>query len=407
MKRKKTILILGASADQLFAIKTAKKMGLYVIALDMNSKSIGFKYADNYAVISTKDIKNIFRYIDDFQKRKWKIDGVLTMGSDIPQIVSEISRHIGTPGITKQTAYWCTNKYEMKKRFREKGVPIPWFEEINDFLHLKKIIKEKGFPLVIKPVDRSGARGVFRLTEKDDIEKLYNISLSYSFSQRVMIEEYLEGLQISTESIIYEGKVYTPGFADRNYELLEKMAPYIIENGGWMPSVLSEEKKRPVLELLEKAVSALKIENSVMKGDIVLTKEGPKIIEVAGRLSGGDFSAGLIPLSIGVNIVETMIDISVGNKPKLEKLKPNKCVHVANRYFFSKTGTLKRIEGIENIRKYNWLNKIEFYHDLGDKVKKTEHHGERLGCFVVTAKTRDELEKRIQIIYKTTKIIIS
>ncbi|MBN2374046.1 ATP-grasp domain-containing protein [bacterium] len=400
-----TILLLGASADQLFAIRTAKAMGLRVLTVDMNPQSPGFAMADDYAVVSTRDVPALIDFLDGYHGNGNNICGVLVMGSDIPQVVSALAEHLGTPGISMESALLSTHKYNMKRRFRECGVPVPWFSLVNSVEDLHSILKERDFPLVIKPVDRSGARGVFRLTENDDLDSLYEESKRISFCGQVMVEEYLPGLQISTETVMYKSKAYTPGFADRNYEMLEIYAPQIIENGGWVPSIVNAAQRAAVESLVERAGLALGVTDGVVKGDVVLTDEGPVMIEMAARLSGGDFSESLIPLGCGVNIVEAAINIAIGREPDFDALKPKWNRGVVNRYFFPKPGRLLHVKGIDEARKKPWLKKLEFWYQPGDIVPQVRSHADRFGVFIVTGDTREESVERAEWVYRTIEIV--
>ena len=96
-----------------------------------------------------------------------------------------------------------------------------------------------------------------------------------------LVESFLDGLQISTESLMYRGKASTPGFADRNYEFLDTYAPYIIENGGWVPSRVTPDQRARVEQVMEDAALALDITDGVVKGDVVWTGDGPVVIELA------------------------------------------------------------------------------------------------------------------------------
>jgi len=400
-----TVLLLGASADQIFAIKTAKAMGLRVLTVDMNPQSPGFTLADDYAVISTRDLTALKDFLDDYKRNGHHVAGVLTMGSDIPQAVVELADYLDTPSIAMESAILATHKYKMKCRFREHDVPVPWFSLVNSADELRAIVKDRGYPLIIKPVDRSGSRGVFRLIEGCDLDSLFTQSQEVSFCGQVMVEEYLDGLQISTESVMYESKAYTPGFADRNYEMLEVYAPHIIENGAWVPSMLDREQRRDVEALVEKAALALGVTSGIVKGDVVLTSDGPVMIEMAARLSGGDFSESLIPLGCGVNIVEAAINIAIGNKPDLSKLEPKWEKGVVNRYFFPAPGRLIRIEGEGEVRRQPWLKKLEFWYKPGDIVPQVCSHADRFGVFIATGDTREEAEERAAWVYDTIKII--
>ncbi len=242
----KTILLLGASADQVFAIRTAKEMGLRVVTVDQNPRSPGFALADDHAVVSTRDLSALKAFADSYRAQGKRIDGVMVMGSDIPQIVVELAQHLGTFHIPMEAAQISVDKYRMKCRFREHGVRLPWFELLRSKDDLARAIKEHGYPLVIKPLDRSGARGVFYLREGADWGALYEASRAESFAGQVMVEEFVPGPQLSTETILHRGKAYTVGLADRNYELLEKMAPRIIENGATVPADMDAEAQRKV-----------------------------------------------------------------------------------------------------------------------------------------------------------------
>ncbi|MCJ7790051.1 MAG: ATP-grasp domain-containing protein [Candidatus Atribacteria bacterium] len=399
----KMLLLLGASRDQLYAIKTAHEMGIKVIVVDMNPNSIGFKYADDYRVISTRDVSALTKFIVEYQKVK-KIDGVITMGSEIPDIIAELCYQFGWVGPSKQTAYWGINKYAMKYRFKECGIPIPYFSLVNSVKQLKEIINKIGYPVVIKPVDRSGSRGVYKIEESDDICALYNESKKFSYSNQIMVEEYLEGLQISTETVLYDNKAETPGFADRNYELLNRFAPRIIENGGTVPSSLSEREQKRVKSLVVNAARALGVKRGIAKGDVVMTNKGLYVIEMAVRLSGGDFSESLIPLGCGVNIVKAAINIALGEKPNFSELKPKFNKGVVNRYLFPEEGVFKSASNLDLVKKKKWLKKLEFFYNIGDEYRNPTSHANRFGVFIVTGGAREEAIERSKWVYNTLKI---
>ena len=122
-----------------------------------------------------------------------------------------------------------------------------------------------------------------------------------------MIEKFMKGPQVSTESLVIDGKAFTPGFSDRNYEFLNHFAPHIIENGGQLPSKLRTSTKKLVNNLIQKCSESMGIQNGVLKGDIVITNGKPFIIEIATRLSGGYFCSHEIPLNTGVDFVGAAI----------------------------------------------------------------------------------------------------
>lgn len=400
----RTVLLLGASQDQLFAIRTAQGMGLRTLVVDQNPASPGFAIADEHALVSTRDCDALKALCDDSKRRGHRVEGVLVMGSDIPTVVAELALHLGSPGVSLKAAQLASHKFMMKERLAEVGVPIPWFSEVHDAAHLRSLLERHGPCLIIKPVDRSGARGVFQLTPQADLEALLQASREQSFCGQVMAESFLEGPQLSTETIMWRGKAHTVGYADRNYEMLERFSPNIIENGGDVPSAISPAQKEAVNALVERAACALGIENGVAKGDVVLTSEGPKLIEMAARLSGGDFSESLIPLGSGVNIVAAALQIAMGGEPDLDALRPRWERWVANRYFFPPAGTLRAVHGVEALKDTPWLHKLDFWRKPGETLPKITCHGERFGVFLVSASSPDVLRERIRHVYETIKI---
>jgi biotin carboxylase len=402
---KKVLLILGAGHDQLFMIRTARRMGLHTISLDWNPNAPGFAESDEYAQISTRNLSAIFKFVDLYQKQVGPIHGVCTMGSDIPHVVSAVAHHIGTPGISEQSARWATNKFEMKERFRQAGVRIPWYRLVESAEAVRETLASHGGPMVIKPLDQAGSRGVSLITCASQAEALFAHARDNTANSSVLLEAFVPGPQISTESILLNGEIYTPGYADRNYDQLEEFLPLIIENGGWVPS-LYEARRYMVETEIRKAALALGITDGVVKGDVVLGTDGPTVIEIAARLSGGDFCESLVPLGLGVNYVEAVIRLSVGDQLDLSSLKPQFQRTVANRYFFGAAGVLKSIRGVEEVSKMDWLTKLDFWYRPGDRHPEILSHGQRTGVFVVTGPDRETVQERVDFVYRTVRIEI-
>ena len=405
-----TLLILGAGTDQNYPIKTAREVGLRVLAADSNPNAPGFQFADEAAVVSNRDVVALKRLCDDSASRGHPIVGVLVMGTDIPQVAAELALYLQIPGPSVNTGLWTTNKFLMKEKLAQAGVAVPWYALANSFSDLQRLIQQHGGQkFVIKPTDRSGARGVFVVRADDfNLQALYDDAKAEAYDGEVIVEEFIEGDQISTESILWEGKAYTPGFVDRNYEMLERFAPSVIENGGIHPSKITGTQKDSIKNLVEQAAKALGIERGVAKGDVVISQYGkPMIIEMAARLSGGDFSESLIPLGCGVNIVKAAIQIAIGNEPDVSELSDKWEKAVANRYFFGVPGKIVSIQGLEEARSLPWIRKLEVYVKPGDLIGQIKFHAGRLGVFTVVAQSRDEVLERVRQVYDLIRFEIA
>jgi biotin carboxylase len=402
MKRKKYILILGASSDQTFMIKTAKDMGLGTVVLDGNKNAPGLNIADIAEPLDFSQINKTIDFVSDLKQKHINLCGVNTMGSDIPDIVSKISRYFKWIGPNEQTAQIATNKLKMKQHFIRGGIQVPLFKLVQNTTEITKIWNGwKSEKIIIKPTDRSGARGVSVVSQENDIKNAFNEAIINSNVKEVIIEEFVDGPQVSTESILYDGKSFTPGFADRVYNTTLSFYPHVIENGGWVPSNLPKEQIKKIKELVENASKYLGINKGTSKGDVVIhPKKGPMIIEIAARLSGGDFCESLVPLSSGVNYVQDALKISIGEPPNWESLLPKKDFVVANRYFFLPEGRLEQIINFEKARLMNGIEKLEIFFKEGDLIPRIDSHAKRIGVFIVKATTRKEAQNIIDNIYE-------
>ena len=403
MGNKEAVLMLGAGIEQVYAIKLAKKKGFYVIAVDKNPRAPGFEFADECYPISTRDIAGLKRFVRSINGRR-KVSGVITMASDIPLSVAILSREIGRPAIPVEVALLASNKLEMKKHLARHGIPLPWFCEINSLSQLKEKAKQRGYPLVLKPVDNSGARGVIRLTPEVDLSWAYEFSSQYSRCGKLILEEFLTGPQISIEGVMWEDKFYITGFSDRNYDKLDRFFPFIIEDGGSLPSLLSEKDKKEVGEVFERAVRTLGINIGPAKGDMVLTEEGAKVIEIAARLSGGNFCDVKVPLSTGIDIVDVVIDISTGKVPDLSKLTPLRNVGVAERFFFPPPGKIRKIKGLKYLENIDWVKKLTLYYTEGDILPSLTSHTARAGSVVTVGKNaKQAIERAEEVVNEIVK----
>jgi biotin carboxylase len=183
-----------------------------------------------------------------------------------------------------------------------------------------------------------------------------------------MVEQYLSGPQVSTESIVTDGRCFTPGFSDRNYEYLERYAPFFIENGGDLPSHLPEETQAKVRDLVARAASAMGITHGTVKGDIVVHEGEPYVIELAARLSGGFFCTREIPLNTGVDFIGAAIKLALGETLEEAELTPKHFTPVIQRYAFPKPGKVLKVSGAEEAGKVPGIAEVIVTARAGDII---------------------------------------
>jgi biotin carboxylase len=295
------------------------------------------------------------------------------------------------------------DKLAMKEKFREKGIPIPWFCEVMSAEEVRNHLNVYA-ELIIKPVDSRGARGVQRINKSSDIAEAFNEAKVNSPSFRVMIEEFLTGHQISTESVIFDDQESTPGFSDRNYEFLEKFAPHIIENGGTMPSLLPDADRKAISDLAIAAGRALGVSRGTVKGDMILTPEGPKIIELATRLSGGWFATNQITLATGIDLVKMAIRIAIQEPIEVPAKYPECTSAVAIRYYFPLPGRVISITDTKHLLQQEWVCKHDIYVKEGDIIEPVTNHTKRAGYVITIGKDRAEAVQRAESVAQSVEI---
>ena len=397
----RAILTVGGGQETLPGIRLAQSMGLHVIVSDANPNAVCMAVADDQILASTYDISATLAAVKHFHKTIRPIDGVICIATDVALTVATIAEELGLPGIPLESARIASDKYLMRDCFKANGLPIPWYSEIFTAAELKHVVRTHGFPLIVKPVDSRGSRGVLRLTPDIDLKWAYSTACSYSPAGRVIVEEYLTGPQVSTESLVIERGVYTIGFSDRNYEYLERYAPYIVENGGELPSILPAREQLLICSVVAKTANALGITNGVIKGDMVITDGKPYIIEVAARLSGGYFCSHEIPTNTGVDFLGAAIRLALGESLDESKLSPQYSNPVCQRYFFSEPGRVTSIE----IPAWIDLNPNVIMCELrvhpGDILPVDAPHSLRVGVVITTGKTSAEAKKLAErVIYE-------
>jgi len=390
----KTLLIISGGAEAVPGIQRAKALGLHVVVSDYDPQAPGFAFADDTLIASTYDIDQTVSVARHFHETKRPIDGVICMAADVPLTVAHVAADLGLPGLSVETARLAADKLAMKERFAERGIAIPWFRAVGSVAEVQQALRERGSDLVIKPVDSRGARGVLHIDSSADLDWAFRHAQSQSPTDRVMLESYQAGPQISTESVMCAGQGYTVGFIDRNYEFLDRYAPYMIENGGEQPSVLSDSQRSAVISLVEEAARAMGIDNGIAKGDMVLTDEGPKVIEIAARLSGGWMSSDQIPLATGVDIVGAAIELAVGKTPNQNSLQPQFHKGVAIRYFFPAPGRVTAIRNLEKYQALPWVHRLGLFVAPGDELQAVTDHTRRAGFVITIGEDRDQAVAR-------------
>jgi len=385
----KTLLIVSGGIEAADAAKRAREMGLHVVVSDIDENAPGFAHAHDKLIANVYGAEETRAAAERYHREIRNIDGVICVAADAPMTVALIAERLGLPGISPATAQLASDKLAMKRRFKEAGVDIPWFAPIASAAELRAVTGERGKNLVMKPVDSRGSRGVQRIARVADFDAAFALALDHSPSGRVMVEDYLEGPQVSTESIVTDGRCHTPGFSDRNYEFLETHAPFFIENGGDLPSHLPQATQEKVKTLVARAAEALGVREGTVKGDIVVHDGKPYVIELAARLSGGFFCTREIPLNTGVDFIGCAIRVALGERVLPRELEPSRQQPVIQRYVFPSQGRLVGVRGADVARRVAGIADIVVTAKPGDVIPPAGDKRPSAAMVLATGHTRE------------------
>ena len=374
------------------AIARAKARGYRVSVTDFNPDAEGFAVADEHAVISTRDVEKTIAFAKNLHRLQ-PLHGVMTIASESAMTVAGVAEALGLPGTSPRSARLATNKVERQEAFTAAGISTPRFFRVSSAAQAISAGEELGWPVVVKPADSAGSRGVRKISSREEMASAVTEIRSISDCPEFLIEEFLTGSEHSIEGLVLDGTVYWTAFSDRNYDKKEICPPYFIEDGDTLPTSLATDVEEAARIEATKAVCALGITGGPVKGDILIDRRGPRIIEMAARLSGDYFCHETAPLHNGVDLLSATIDFSLGLTIAIDRLQPRLNQGVALRYYWPSPGIVKSIKGFEKARALPGVRFVKLeprWRDLaiGSKITAPTSMGERMACVLASASTR-------------------
>ncbi|MBI4388739.1 MAG: alpha-hydroxy-acid oxidizing protein [Nitrospinae bacterium] len=381
--RPKHLMVIGGGIFQAPLIKTAREMGLKVVVTDYDPEAEGMSIADYPLVVSTRNINLTVNAAKAFHAQI-PLDGVITVGTDASQTVAAVANALNLPGIPFEVAERATDKIKMRRCLKKKGIPVPDFRSVWTLDDAKRAAEEMPLPLVIKPCDNMGARGVRKIQHRDDLIPAFYEAKESSISGNLIVEEFMEGPELSFDALIYNDQITITGIADR---IIER-SPYFVEVGHTMPSNLPDEQLQMASDMFKDAIRALGITMGAAKGDVKIAAGGARIVEIAARLSGGWMSAYTYPLASGVNLYKAAIQIAIGQAPA--DLKPKTNLVSAERALIPPPGKILSIRGVDEARKIKGVKEVILLKEPGDAVSDLKSNMGKAGYVITVAKTREE-----------------
>lgn len=389
MKLDKKILVFGVGELQKSIINRAHKMGLFVVGIDPRPDAFCKADVDAFEIVGGQDFEGTCAVVE-----KYGIDAIVTAATDKPLVMmARIAEKYGFPFYSVETAQWSTDKYQMKERF-----------EIGDIPHAQgRLISQAedadglAFPVIVKPRDNSGSRGVKLCNNKEELKESIKEALENSKLDSVLVEEFIEGQEYSIESLHHDGKSEVIQFTEKNTTEF----PYNVELGHIQPANISYENKQKIRDIVSKIGDAMKYTNCPSHTELKINNRGIFVIETSPRLGGDYITSTLTPLSTGVNLEDELLKISLG-----EKISPTpKAVQYSGvRFFAFKEGSvIKHIPEISLVKEWPHVVDFSFYLKEGQSVNRITSSLNRYGHITLIASNRESIDNAFE---KYEKVIL-
>lgn len=385
----KRVLMLGGSTSQIKAIKKAQEMGLYVIICDYLPDNPGQYVADEFYQVSTTDEKAVYELAKDLN-----IDAVICYASDpAAPTAAYVCEKLGFPTNPYESVMVLSNKDTFRTYLKEHGFKVPdsyGFDNYEDYI---KMADEFDYPIMVKPVDSSGSKGINKVLSKDDLEFAYNDAMKYSRCKRIIVEKFIvkKGYQISGDGFSVDGKLVFRCFGNEFYAKSE-IKEYVPLGECW-PSVLEKEVQDKVHAELQRLISELNMKTGAYNIEVIMDENDDVYILELGARNGGSLIPQITEYATGVDMVEYTIKAALGEDcSDLTMVEPkgywsNYMVHS------KKTGKMKSVNIAEELKK----NFVEYQTDFkeGDEVFAFENSGHALGTMVFKYDTEEEMFDKI------------
>ena len=388
-KMKKKVMVLAGGNDQIALMEELRRFfngEVEILLVDMSDKVRAIPFADRFLQISTMDKTAVLA-----AAQSEKIDYILTACGDQPlSTMVYVATEMGLPAyLSEQDVRDLTNKRFMKDKMVKEGIPTArhiyidksWDGNLPDF----------EYPLVVKPVDSNGSKGVKKVFTPDDLTKALKEAFHYSISGDVIIEEFKQGEELSVD-VYVEGTTAKLLSITASKKISENKDSFtIIQSYYPAPSDYSEAK---VLEICQRIADAWNLHDTPLLVQMIHKGDSYNVLEFSARMGGGS-KYRLIQVLSGVDIMKVYVEMVMGKKPHVEPVK--RYNNAIMSYIYCYPGIYVSVEGLEVLKKENIISDFFIYRENGSVIEKSNTSSDRVAGFLVVGDSKSEVEDKLSI----------
>jgi len=389
MEQKKPVaIVLGGTSPHAELCRALKKRGYYTILVDYHAHPPAKPYADEHVMESTLDKDAVLHIARDRMASLIIATCVDQANATACYVLEKLGKH--SP-YSYKTAVSVSNKISMKSVMLENRIRTSQFICTSD--SGSKEWDTLKFPLIVKPCDSNGSKGVRRCDGPHEVSKHLPTALSLSRSGKAVVEEFIEGREIAFDSYVMDGRTHILMTRERRKIRRTSVSIQQIYGSFW-PADLDEKLNRKLTEIGDSIARAFRLENTPLMVQAIVDGDNISVIEFAPRIGGGENYA-IIKMATGFDLIDAAIDSYLGEKPLLPCIMPQEKVFLDN-YLYAGPCEFGKIVGLEELFEEGAISAFKIYKKTGFRVGEDISSNNRVGSFVVTSSTQAEGIEKIQ-----------
>lgn len=374
-------LVIAGSCPQIILLQQLKERGIFTILADNNPNAVARPYADEFVKVNILDIEAVKNIA--IEKH---VDFLIAVCADqVLLTVAKVSEDLGLPCyIDYKTACLISDKGHMKDVFRKWGIPSSKHVFMPE-LDLRKV-SDMTFPLVVKPVDTYSSKGVRRCNNTQELELYFAEASQISRSGVVIIEEYVEGSELTVDFEIVDGKAILLSVS--NTEKVGYSDRFLAFRTRY-PAAVSQDTIERIKDIGQKIADAFELKNSPMLIQLLTDNKKESVLEFSAR-TGGGAKYLLIKMMTGFDPITAVIDLTLGNKPQVAEIKGESKL-LTNEFLYAAPGIFDHLEGFEELKQDGTLAEYWQFKWKGAETFGASTSSDRVASITIKANTFEEL----------------
>lgn len=383
----KKILFLGASKFQVPPIKYAKEAGYYVITVDYLPENPGHVFADEYHNISTTDKEAVLALAQELH-----IDGIVAYASD-PAAPTQayVANKMGLPGNPYASVEILARKDLFREFLSKHDFLVPKSNSFYDLNEAYAWFESLKKPVIVKPVDSSGSKGVSKIEARSQLADAFDYALQFSREKKVVVEEFFtrDGYQVAGDGFVVNGKLVFRCWANEHFD---KLCKNFVPIGESFPSIMSTFTQEQAHRETQRLLALLNIQHGALNFDYHYDKEGHFSFLELGPRNGGNLIPEVIKYATGVDLIKYTVESAIGNDCSDLAMKEVQGYYSSYIVHAVKSGIVQEFWYSEKMK--SCIVEEDIFVNIGDKVEMFSGSNHTLGTMILKY---DSLEEMLQM----------